>query len=146
MKALKRFFTALTNRSPSVELSWLIFMQTPAATVVTDDGGTIVNVNHAFEMLTGYGENETLGERMSLLKSGQHEHTFYKSFWQKLLESGQHDCEIYNCCKDGTVLLMHVKVMSIDSDNKRYFVATYEDITQQKNWQIATAIWQPTMY
>jgi PAS domain S-box-containing protein len=41
------------------------------AIVITDSNGTIVWVNHAFTMMTGYGKEEVLGKNPRLLKSGK---------------------------------------------------------------------------
>lgn len=125
-------FSRLKEYVFNKSLSSLVYMQTPIATVLTDRNGVILNVNSAFQTLTGHTRSEILGERMSVLKSGQHSHDFYKHFWQKLMESGQVNHEICNRCKDGTVLLMREQIVSIKKYGKEYFLVLLEDITEQK--------------
>jgi len=113
-------------------LSSLAFLQSPISTLLVDIKGTILQANQAIEKLTGYRETDLIGETMSIFKSGQYNNAFYKSFWQKLLDSQECDFEMYNRCKDNTVILMHEKIRSITSKGEKYFVITLEDITEQK--------------
>jgi PAS domain S-box-containing protein len=46
--------------------------QSPASVVITDALGTIEYVNPKFLKVTGYGFNEVIGQKPSVLKSGEH--------------------------------------------------------------------------
>ena len=129
MKLLKKLFIKNTS---SQDLSLLAFSQTPVATVLTDLEGTILNINHSFTSLTGYTPSDIKGHKMSLLKSGEYNNAFYKSFYTKLNSSKTHALEIYNRCKNDQVLLMKEKIVHIQSNGAHYYIVTLEDITEQK--------------
>lgn len=114
------------------ELNSLAFMNSPTATLIVDEDGKILNVNNVFSQLTGYTNSDAVGENMSLLKSGKHDYNFYKSFWKNISQLLKHDYEIFNRCKDNTILLMRERVMHINDGVMRYFVVTLEDITEEK--------------
>ena len=45
--------------------------------VVTDCQGTILQVNQAFSVITGYSVEEAIGQNPRILKSNRHSDTFY---------------------------------------------------------------------
>ncbi len=46
--------------------------------MVTDDQGTIMQVNPAFSTITGYGQEEAIGQNPRILKSNKHQAAFYE--------------------------------------------------------------------
>ncbi|MDP1634651.1 MAG: PAS domain S-box protein, partial [Gallionellaceae bacterium] len=54
--------------------------------IVTDPNGVILRVNHAFTRLTGYSEQEVMGQTPALLKSGRQDAAFYQRMWDALRE------------------------------------------------------------
>ena len=86
MSFLKKFFYSNSQKNTSEQLASLAFSQSPIAMVLTNESGVIVQINQAFTKLTGYAEFDCIGEKMSLLKSGKYNNTFYKSFYEKLQE------------------------------------------------------------
>jgi PAS domain-containing protein len=52
--------------------------QAAEAIVITDSDGIIKYVNPAFEKITGYTSNDVVEKNARILKSGQHDRTFYK--------------------------------------------------------------------
>ena len=69
-KGLMRLFTAIEQTGESI--------------VITDDDGKIQFVNPAFERVSGYEQKEVVGEKPSLLKSGEHDESFYKELWDTI--------------------------------------------------------------
>jgi PAS domain S-box-containing protein len=63
-------------------------LQTADHWMITDVNGTIVEVNPAFESVTGYARHEVIGRKPNVIKSGVHDGSFYEHMW-KTLESGQ---------------------------------------------------------
>ena len=63
-------------------------LQTADHWMITDVNGTIVEVNPAFESVTGYSQHELVGGKPNVIKSGVHDRAFYESMW-KTLESGE---------------------------------------------------------
>ncbi len=52
--------------------------QSPSSVVITDLDGRIEYVNPRFTEITGYSKEEALGQRTSIMKSGEHAREFYK--------------------------------------------------------------------
>lgn len=132
MEFFKSLFSKYSKDMSSQDLSSLAFLQSPVAMLLTDDKGTILNINHSFTELMGYTKTDVIGERMSLMKSGEYNNAFYKSFYNNLNTTEKHNLEIYNRCKDGQLMLMNEQIVHISSNGHKYFIVTLEDITEQK--------------
>ena len=114
------------------ELSSLSFMQSPSASIILDKDANILEVNNSFCEMIGYTIKELIGQPISILKSGKHDNIFYKKLWNIFNESNKHNFEIYNKCKDGTILLMEEKIVRIVKNKEVYFMVTVDDITEQR--------------
>ncbi|WP_172452470.1 PAS domain-containing protein [Chromatium okenii] len=62
--------------------------QAQASIVISDAEGIVLYVNPYFSEITGYTKEEVIGNNPRVLKSGQHDATFYETMW-KTLASGQ---------------------------------------------------------
>lgn len=81
--------------------------------MVTDREGSIIWVNPAFEIVTGYHQEEIIGQNPRFLQSGLHDKAFYKSMWKEIIENGVWKGEIWNKRKDGELFLEWLTVISI---------------------------------
>jgi PAS domain S-box-containing protein len=70
------------------------------AVFLTDPDGTIVQVNAAFAQMTGYAEQEVVGRRPSILKSGLHDQALYKDMWDTIRRGDPWHGRIANRRKD----------------------------------------------
>lgn len=102
--------------------------------MVTDESGTILSVNPAFTILTGYSEREALGKRPSLLSSGKQGPDFYQKLWTELKKHGSWQGEIWNRRKNGEVYPEWLTITVVhDARNKRrLYAAIFSDITERK--------------
>ncbi|MFQ5708128.1 MAG: PAS domain-containing protein, partial [bacterium] len=73
------------------------------AVVITDRAGHITWVNRAFTHLTGYESDEVVGQKPNLLKSGEHEPSFYQNLWHTILNGKAWRGEIINRRKNGSL-------------------------------------------
>ena len=85
---LRREFRAIERRDAQLrDASQLLRLQSAAlesaasAIVITDREGRITWVNPAFTLLTGYAADEAIGQNPRVLKSGQHDPSFYQDLW-----------------------------------------------------------------
>jgi len=132
MRVINFLFGNTSNKENMKDLSSFAFMGSPMPSFISSLDGVILNINKAFTHLTGYDKNESINKPISILKSGQHNNLFYKELWEQLLKFDTHNYEIYNRCKNGTILLMQISVTKIKHSDTNYFIVTLADITQQR--------------
>lgn len=100
---------------------------------VTDREGVILYVNPAFEKLTGYSREETLGRKPDMLKSGAHSAEFYRELWRTITAGGSWSGHIVNRRKDGTSYTEEVRISPVrtPAGGIKYFLALRHDITRE---------------
>jgi diguanylate cyclase (GGDEF)-like protein/PAS domain S-box-containing protein len=101
---------------------------------VTDASGTILRVNRAFTEITGYIPEEIIGKNPRFLRSGKHDTEFYGQMWQRLLQDGAWEGEIWNRRKNGEVYPEYLIITAVRDSAGRItnYVATFNDITLSK--------------
>lgn len=112
-----------------------IFMNIEESVLYTDKRGVILSVNPAFQIVTGYTEEEALGERPNILQSGYHKKDFYDAMWKDISEKGRWSGEIWNKRKNGEVFPEWLTIHAIvdDSGEVTNHVALFSDITDKKH-------------
>lgn len=102
--------------------------------VITDQEGTIQYVNKAFEQQSGYTEEEAIGENPRILKSDEHDESFYEDLWETILAGEVWQGEVINERKYGDKYVLNqtiAPVTTIDGEIER-FIAVNHEITQLK--------------
>ena len=102
--------------------------------VITDRNGTIEYVNPAFTQTTGYASQEAVGQKSSLLRSGEHDRRFYQHLWQTIMAGRAWTGEMINRRKDGTVYPEETSITPVlDGRGEiQHFVAIKRDIGARK--------------
>ncbi|KXH84156.1 nitrate/nitrite transporter [Sporosarcina sp. HYO08] len=116
-----------------------VFNNTGQGIVVTDSTGTIQSVNPAFTALTGYTEQEVIGQNPRILSSGRHTTDFYTTMWSQIGQKGIWSGEIWNKKKNGEEYLELISISAITDESGEVirYVGTFTDITPKKgkgNW------------
>ncbi len=114
-----------------VQLAASVFESSREGIMITEDDGTIIEVNGAFSNITGFMKEEVIGKNPRILSSGIQDKAFYVSMWLSLKEKGHWYGEIWNRRKDGEVyaeMLTITTVYSKDGGAIRY-AALFSDIT-----------------
>jgi len=103
------------------------------AIVITNHAGKIEWVNPAFSKLTGYSEQEVVGNRPSILKSAQHPPAFYANLWATILTGNVWHGAIINRRKDGRLYTEDMTITPVcGMDGKiAHFIAIKQDITER---------------
>lgn len=116
------------------ELHAKVFSGTTEGVIISDPQGTILDVNNGFTRITGYDRDEALGRNPSILSSGRHDEAFYKDMWAKINSKGFWEGEIYNRCKDGSVICEWLRIATVfDRDMKvSNYVSVFSDFTEKK--------------
>lgn len=104
------------------------------AIVIADHQGAILWVNEAFSKLTGYSQDEVIGQNPRILKSDQHPLSFYQDMWGKLLAGKIWRGGITNRRKDGQLYSEEMTITPVrDAQGEiTHFIAIKQDVTEQK--------------
>jgi PAS domain S-box-containing protein len=104
------------------------------AIVITDRDGSIQWANPAFEALTGYSRAEAIGKNPRLLKSGEHEASFYRGLWDKILSGEVWQGEIVNRRKDGGLYTEEMTITPVLDEARAItgFIAIKSDVTERR--------------
>ncbi len=104
------------------------------AIVITDKSGSIQTVNPAFTALTGYTAEEVVGKTPRILKSGNHDESFYRNLWQTISSGRVWSGEMSNRRKDGSLYAEEMTItplLNAQGEIVRY-IAIKQDITRRK--------------
>ncbi|MGX9133870.1 putative bifunctional diguanylate cyclase/phosphodiesterase [Rummeliibacillus sp. JY-2-4R] len=102
--------------------------------MITDIHSNIVNVNTAFEFVTGYKKEEVIGERPDILQSGVHGKVFYSEMWKELKQNGEWQGQIWNRRKTGDIYPEWLKIMEIQDLQKHVigYCGVFSDLSDEK--------------
>ncbi len=122
----KKAEEARTRLSMAVE-------QATESIVITDVSGKILYANPAFERVSGYRQEELLGQNPRVIRSGKHDKEFYEKMWSTILKGDTWRGRLTNRRKDGTFFEEESIISPVRDDMGRImsFVAIKRDITQQ---------------
>lgn len=110
-----------------------VFEATSEGIMVTDSDATIISVNPAFAKLTGYSEEEMIGQNARILKSGRHDTDFFHAMFQTLKTNKIWNGEVWSKRKDGSIFLEQLSISAIcdQSDVVIQYVGLCSDITER---------------
>lgn len=100
--------------------------------IITDKDGTIIRCNHAFMRITGYTEEEVIGNNPRLFKSGKQDDLFYQQLWSDIKIKGQWTGEIWNKRKNGEIFPQHVSITAVKdaAGITSHYVGSFLDISK----------------
>ena len=106
--------------------------------LITDINGIITYVNPAFEKITGYPCKKALGKNPKILKSGQHDPSFYRELWETISNGKTWAGRLINRKKDGTHYTEDATISPVFSDKGQIinYVAVKRDVTEQLKLEI----------
>jgi len=110
-----------------------VFEATIEGIMVTDSVATVISVNPAFSRLTGYSEEELIGQNARILKSGRHDAAFFHAMFQTLKADKVWKGEVWSKRKDGSIFLEQLSISAIcdQSDTVLQYVGLCSDVTER---------------
>ena len=102
--------------------------------VITDADTQILKTNQAFTIITGYSAQEAMGQKISMLKSGVHDASFYAEMWSCIKQHGSWQGEIWNRRKTGELYPQWLTITAVQdaTGEVRNYVGALIDITTRK--------------
>jgi PAS domain S-box-containing protein len=108
--------------------------QSPTSIVITDKKGTIEYVNPKCVEITGYSENELIGNNPRVLKTNHTTLAEYQKMWSELTSGNIWKGEFCNKKKDGDIYWESAIISPIVNEKEEItgYIAVKEDITHKK--------------
>jgi diguanylate cyclase (GGDEF)-like protein/PAS domain S-box-containing protein len=125
--------TRLQEADAAIRQSASVFDATSEGIMVTDTAGNMLAVNPAFCRITGYAEQDVLGQNSRILQAGRHDAKFYQDQWRVLLATGQWKGDLWCRRKDGTCYLEALSISAIcdATDTVVRYVGVFTDISER---------------
>lgn len=104
---------------------------------VTDQAGTILVANENFCKISGYSEEELIGQNHRIVNSGVHSKSFFENMWKTLLSGEKWQGEICNQDKNGNLYWVDTTIQPVfNQDSGEYqFISIRLDVTHRKKYE-----------
>lgn len=104
------------------------------AIIITDPHGIIEWVNEAWCSLNEYKKEEVIGQKPSIIKSGQHGNPFYKEMWNTILSGKTWNGTLINRKKGGESYYFEYSINPVFNGQGEIinFIGTGQDISLRK--------------
>lgn len=113
-----------------------IAKQSPVTIVITDLSGNITFVNPKFTELTGYTEEEAIGQNPRILKSGKTPYGTFKSMWKSISSGKNWTGHLINRRKNGELFHEKAHLSPLFEEGRHIgYLAIKEDITRQIEYE-----------
>ena len=136
LMVLVRDLTEQRKSEETIRMLQLAIEQVPVSIVITDLAGDIEYVNPFFTQLTGYSEEEVIGQNPRILQSGKTDKTIYPKLWDTILSGKTWEGEFINRKKNGEDYIERALITPVVNRTGEIvrFIAVKEDITLQKEY------------
>ncbi|MDT8405841.1 MAG: EAL domain-containing protein [Methylococcales bacterium] len=120
-----------------LRLAASVFTHAHEGIMITNLDGTIIDVNNAFTLITGYARDEIVGKNPRILHSEQQNESFYLAILQTLQTQGFWSGELWNRHKNGQFFAEYSTISLVHDDLGQpwRYVAVFIDITHLKHQQ-----------
>ncbi|MEK7736223.1 MAG: EAL domain-containing protein [Pseudomonadota bacterium] len=131
------YLSDITERIAAAEkqrLNTRLFEYSEEGIYITDAHERIISVNPAFCRITGYSENEVLGQTPHLFDSDRHNEDFHQLMRNAIQVSGSWHGEVWERRKNGELYLKENSVCVVkNAQNKiTHYFSIFSDITEKK--------------
>lgn len=110
-----------------------VYRHSAEGIMLCDANEKIIDVNPAFETITGYSAEEAIGRTHDLLHSGVHDEKFYNEITESLLKYNEWKGIIWSRNRADDIFAQQVTLSSIKEGGKlKYFFAVFSDVTEEK--------------
>ena len=118
-----------------------------AIVAVTDIKGVITYVNNKFVEISGYSQDELLGQDHRVINSGRHDKDFFRDMYRTIASGKVWHGEICNKAKEGHLYWVDTTIVTTmdKNGNPEKYISIRTDITQQKKTAKALVISEERM-
>lgn len=129
-----RNITSQKNSIKEISKLYIAIKQSPVAILVTDTDGYIEYTSPAFFKITGYKNEEIVGQHTRVLQSGETAKEVYLDLWKTISSGKTWNGEWLNAKKSGELFWEQVSISPIVNESGKIekYLAIKEDITHRK--------------
>jgi diguanylate cyclase (GGDEF)-like protein/PAS domain S-box-containing protein len=111
-----------------------VFNYSTDSIIITDQDNKIISCNNGFTDLTGFTQEDAVGQNPRLLSSGWGDKEFYQKMWSDITQKGIWQGEIWDRKKDGELYIAKQTIVCVKNKKGEIenFIAVGHDITDQK--------------
>jgi len=137
IQAVGRNITAWAQVSENLDLAMKIIENSVDGILVMDQQGFILMVNHAFTLMTGFGNEDLVGKPISILENNQHSAEFYGAIRKTLFEQGAWQGEIWQKRKNNETFPAWISISALSSTEQpsTHFALYLRDISTIKSME-----------
>ena len=131
------YLSDITERLAAAEILRLhasIFANNEEGILIADAVETIVSVNRAFCAITGYAEQDLIGQPLRLFECAPQDEEFYRGVWQQVGASGNWRGETLQSRKDGSLYPQWSSLSTVHNAQGRvtHYFLIVSDISERK--------------
>ncbi|CAG0939452.1 putative signaling protein [Gallionellaceae bacterium] len=121
------------NTQQKLHLATMAYQGMGEAVLVTDMDGFVIAANAAFTKITGYSQEEIVGQSTKMLSAGRYNQFFSKSIRESLLTHGQWRGEISNRHKNGEEYSVWLSINNVYDEKGKVAkrVASFSDTSKR---------------
>lgn len=118
-------------------LSKTVFDNVVEGVLVMDGERNIIQVNQAFESITGFRKEEVIAQQPNILRSNRHDEAFFDQMWTEAVVKGEWEGEIWNKRKNGQSYLTWTNISALkdEAGQVEEYVLVFNDITSHHETQ-----------
>lgn len=111
-----------------------VFDVTSEAILISDNNNNIISTNPAFTRITGFSEQQVIGNNPAIFSSGRHDSGFFRDLWAQLTKHGFWQGEIWNKRSNGEIFpsWQSITVINDEKGKALQYVSVFIDITKRK--------------
>lgn len=129
---IARDITAEWNLTNRLKIISAIYQQSHQAIVLTNDHGTITEVNPAFTIIMGYQPEEVVGKNPLMFHSSKQGPEVLRNIEEEILAKDHFQGEVWTRRKDGSTLASLLTIDKVTTPGGIQFAGIFSDITALK--------------
>jgi diguanylate cyclase (GGDEF)-like protein/PAS domain S-box-containing protein len=124
----------LVKLNEELVISDKIINQAIEGIIITDAKNVIVRANESMLRMSGYTNEDIIGQDPRIFRSDYHDDMFYQQMWNQITTKGFWEGEIWDRRKNGEVYPKWMSITTINDPNDKVtnYIAISSDITKMK--------------
>jgi diguanylate cyclase (GGDEF)-like protein/PAS domain S-box-containing protein len=123
--------TETKQKAEQLRLAGVVISHTADGVVITNSRGHILSINAAYEKITGYSLEDSIGHKPSMLISENQDRVFYQNILKNLKNGGFWRGELWNRRRDGALYPMWMTINTVHNEEGKItnYVGVFSDVS-----------------